>query len=54
KPQHDDKGFVDSGCSRHMTGNIAYLFDFKQFNGGYAAFRGGAYGGKIAGKGTLK
>ncbi|GJX11107.1 hypothetical protein Tco_0200966 [Tanacetum coccineum] len=24
-PQQDDKGFVDSGCSRHMTGNIAYL-----------------------------
>ncbi|GKF79279.1 hypothetical protein Tco_0234847, partial [Tanacetum coccineum] len=24
KPEHDDKGFVDSGCSRHMTGNIAY------------------------------
>ncbi|GJQ89357.1 putative ribonuclease H-like domain-containing protein [Tanacetum coccineum] len=44
KPQHDDKGFVDSGCSRHMTGNIAYLFDFKQFDGG------GAYGGKISGK----
>ncbi|GJS17010.1 hypothetical protein Tco_0411482 [Tanacetum coccineum] len=21
KPQHDDKGFVDSGCSRHMTGS---------------------------------
>ncbi|GJW33219.1 putative ribonuclease H-like domain-containing protein [Tanacetum coccineum] len=33
KPQHDDKGFVDSGCSRHMTGNIAYLSDFKQFDG---------------------
>ncbi|GKB51027.1 hypothetical protein Tco_0901780, partial [Tanacetum coccineum] len=41
KPQHDDKGFVDSGCSRHMTGNIAYLFDFKQFDGGYVAFGGG-------------
>ncbi|GKF30922.1 hypothetical protein Tco_0100720, partial [Tanacetum coccineum] len=27
----DDKGFVDSGCSRHMTGNIAYLSDFKEF-----------------------
>ncbi|GJY33650.1 hypothetical protein Tco_0418119 [Tanacetum coccineum] len=54
KPQHDDKGFVDSGCSRHMTGNIAYLFDFKQFDGGYVAFGGGAYGGKISGKGTLK
>ncbi|GJU75560.1 putative ribonuclease H-like domain-containing protein [Tanacetum coccineum] len=43
KPQLDDKGFVDSGCSRHMTSNIAYLFDFKQvFDGGYFAFRGGA------------
>ncbi|GJV25793.1 putative ribonuclease H-like domain-containing protein [Tanacetum coccineum] len=54
KPQHDDKGFVDSGCSRHMTGNIAYLSDFKQFDGGYVAFGGGAYGGKISSKGTLK
>ncbi|GKF37561.1 hypothetical protein Tco_0114319 [Tanacetum coccineum] len=52
KPQHDDKGFVDSGCSRHMTGNIAYLSDFKQFDGGYVAFGRGAYGGKISGKGT--
>ncbi|GKB90716.1 putative ribonuclease H-like domain-containing protein, partial [Tanacetum coccineum] len=40
-----------NGCSRHMTGNIAYLSDFKQFDGGYVAFRGGAYGGKISGKG---
>ncbi|GJT03845.1 putative ribonuclease H-like domain-containing protein [Tanacetum coccineum] len=54
KPQHDDKGFVDSGCSRHMTGNIAYLSNFKQFDRGYVAFGGGAYGGKISGKGTLK
>ncbi|GJR18863.1 putative ribonuclease H-like domain-containing protein [Tanacetum coccineum] len=54
KPQHDDKGFVDSGCSRHMTGNISYLSDFKEFDGGYVAFRGGAYGGRITGKGTLK
>ncbi|GKA06974.1 putative ribonuclease H-like domain-containing protein [Tanacetum coccineum] len=54
KPQHDDKGFVDNGCSRHMTGNIAYLYDFKQFDGGYVAFGGGAYGGKISSKGTRK
>ncbi|GJS68955.1 putative ribonuclease H-like domain-containing protein [Tanacetum coccineum] len=54
KPQHDDKGFVDSGCSRHMTGNIAHLSDFKEFDRGYVAFRGGAYGGRITGKGTLK
>ncbi|GJS07443.1 hypothetical protein Tco_0364239 [Tanacetum coccineum] len=54
KPQLDDKGFVDSGCSRHMIGNIAYLSDFKQFDRCYVAFGGGAYGGKISGKGTLK
>ncbi|GKD48069.1 hypothetical protein Tco_1277045, partial [Tanacetum coccineum] len=44
KPQHDDKGFVDSGCSRHMTGNIAYLSDFKQFDEVYVAFGGVEYG----------
>ncbi|GKF57029.1 hypothetical protein Tco_0170566, partial [Tanacetum coccineum] len=54
KPQLDDKGFVDSGCSRNITGNIAYLSDFKLFDGGYVAFGGGAYGGKISGKGTLE
>ncbi|GJT07728.1 hypothetical protein Tco_0842190 [Tanacetum coccineum] len=54
KPQHDDKGFVDSGCSRYMTGNIAYLLDFKEFDGGYVAFGGGTYGGRITSKGTLK
>ncbi|GKC30771.1 hypothetical protein Tco_1038065 [Tanacetum coccineum] len=42
--QLNDKGFVDSGCSRHMTGNIAYLLDFKDFDGGYVTFGGGAYG----------
>ncbi|GKF25103.1 hypothetical protein Tco_0080997, partial [Tanacetum coccineum] len=54
KPQHDDKGFVDNGCSRHMTGNIDYLSDFKECDRGYVAFGGGAYGGRITGKGTLK
>ncbi|GJQ96469.1 ribonuclease H-like domain-containing protein [Tanacetum coccineum] len=54
KPLMDDKGFVDSGCSRHMTGNIAYLSDFKEFDGGYVTFGGGAHGGRISGKGTLK
>ncbi|GJV84998.1 ribonuclease H-like domain-containing protein, partial [Tanacetum coccineum] len=50
----DDKGFVDSGCSKNMTGNIAYLSDFKEFDGGYVTFGGGAHGGRISGKGTLK
>ncbi|GJV98808.1 zinc finger BED domain-containing protein RICESLEEPER 2-like protein [Tanacetum coccineum] len=50
QPQQDDTGFVDSGCSRHMTGNIAYLSDFKEFDGGYVTFGGGAHGGRISGK----
>ncbi|GJT51213.1 ribonuclease H-like domain-containing protein [Tanacetum coccineum] len=54
KPQQDDTGFVDIGCSRHMTGNIAYLSDFKEFDGGYVTFGGGAHGGTISGKGTVK
>nr|GEZ27690.1 hypothetical protein [Tanacetum cinerariifolium] len=48
----DDKGFWDSGCSRHMTGNISYLSDFEPFDGGYVSF--GQGGCKITGKGTIK
>ncbi|GJW77163.1 hypothetical protein Tco_0138845 [Tanacetum coccineum] len=52
--QLNDKGFVDSGCSRHMTGNIAHLSDFKDFDGGYVTFGRGAYGGrKILAKFTM-
>ncbi|GJR36569.1 putative ribonuclease H-like domain-containing protein [Tanacetum coccineum] len=43
-----------SGCSRHMTESMSYLSDFKEFDGGYVTFRGGAKGGKITSKGTLK
>nr|GFA35772.1 hypothetical protein [Tanacetum cinerariifolium] len=31
----EDKGYVDSGCSRHMTRNMSYLSDFKKVDGGY-------------------
>nr|GEV29459.1 ribonuclease H-like domain-containing protein [Tanacetum cinerariifolium] len=48
KPRNDDKGFIDSRCSRHMTRNIAYLSDFKEFDRGYVTFRGGAHGGRIS------
>nr|GEV43662.1 retrovirus-related Pol polyprotein from transposon TNT 1-94 [Tanacetum cinerariifolium] len=34
------KGIVDSGCSRHMTGNKAYLVHYHDFNGGPVAFGG--------------
>ncbi|GJT47377.1 hypothetical protein Tco_0956092 [Tanacetum coccineum] len=33
---------------------MSYLSDFKEFDGGYVTFGGGAKGGKITGKGTLK
>nr|GEX16316.1 hypothetical protein [Tanacetum cinerariifolium] len=48
----DDKGYRDSGCSRHMTGNISYLSNFEPFDGGYVSFVQG--GRKITGKGTIK
>ncbi|GKF27531.1 putative ribonuclease H-like domain-containing protein [Tanacetum coccineum] len=37
-----------------MTGNMSYLSDFKEFYGGYVTFGGGAKGGRITSKGTLK
>nr|GEY51936.1 reverse transcriptase domain-containing protein [Tanacetum cinerariifolium] len=48
----DDKGYWDSGYSRHMTGNISYLSDYEPFNGGYVSF--GQGGCKITGKWTFK
>nr|GEW00665.1 putative ribonuclease H-like domain-containing protein [Tanacetum cinerariifolium] len=49
-----DKGVIDSRCSRHMTGNMSYLSEFKELNGGYVAFGGNPKGGKIFGKGKIK
>ncbi|GJR37821.1 hypothetical protein Tco_1213505 [Tanacetum coccineum] len=53
KPQQDDTGFVNSGYSRYMTGNIAYLSDFKEFDEGYVTFGEGAHGGKSFDKGLV-
>ncbi|KAJ9543719.1 LOW QUALITY PROTEIN: hypothetical protein OSB04_023426 [Centaurea solstitialis] len=41
---------VDSGCSRHMTGIMSLLEDFKKFEGGHVAFGDNPKGGKISGK----
>ncbi|GKD92764.1 hypothetical protein Tco_1372601, partial [Tanacetum coccineum] len=34
-PQMDlqDKRVIDSGCSRHMTGNMSYLTDYEEIDG---------------------
>ncbi|GJY94777.1 putative ribonuclease H-like domain-containing protein [Tanacetum coccineum] len=55
-PQMDlqDQGVIDSGCSRHMTGNMSYLTDYEEIDGGYVAFGGNPKGGKITGKCTIK
>nr|GFA61377.1 hypothetical protein [Tanacetum cinerariifolium] len=49
-PQHalKDKGVIDSGCSRHMTGNMSYLSDFEELNGRYVVFGGNPKGGNIS------
>nr|GFA02267.1 hypothetical protein [Tanacetum cinerariifolium] len=49
-----DKGVIDSGCSWHMKGNMSYLSDFEELNGGYVAFGGNPKGGKISGKERLR
>nr|GEW86433.1 DNA-directed DNA polymerase [Tanacetum cinerariifolium] len=46
------KGIVDSGCSRHMTGNKAYLVEYQDFNGGPFAFGGSK--GQITSRGKIR
>ncbi|GKB52533.1 ribonuclease H-like domain-containing protein [Tanacetum coccineum] len=55
-PQQDlkDKGVIDSGCSRHMTGNRSYLTDYEEIDGGFVAFGGNSKGGKITRKGKIR
>ncbi|GJY63364.1 hypothetical protein Tco_0464824 [Tanacetum coccineum] len=49
-----DKGVIDSGCSRHITGNRSYLTDYEEIDGGFVAFGGNSKGGKMIGKGTIR
>nr|GEU62768.1 ribonuclease H-like domain-containing protein [Tanacetum cinerariifolium] len=55
-PQMDlqEKRVIDSGCSRHMTGNMSYLTDYKEIDGGYVAFGGNSKGRKIIGNDTIR
>ncbi|GKC44387.1 hypothetical protein Tco_1062109 [Tanacetum coccineum] len=49
-----EKGVIDSGCSRHMTGNKSYLSYYEEIDGGFVAFGGNSKGGKITGKGKIR
>ncbi|GKA10535.1 ribonuclease H-like domain-containing protein [Tanacetum coccineum] len=49
-----EKGVIDSRCSRHMTGKKSYLSDYEETDGGFVAFGGNPKGGKITGKGKIR
>ncbi|GKA17693.1 putative ribonuclease H-like domain-containing protein [Tanacetum coccineum] len=50
--EYKDKGVIDSGCSRYMTGNKCYLDEYKDYDGGFVSFGDGK--GRISGKGKIK
>ncbi|GJY97107.1 hypothetical protein Tco_0514017 [Tanacetum coccineum] len=49
-----EKGVINSGCSRHMTGNKSYLSDYEEIDGGFVAFCGNPKGSKITRKGKIR
>ncbi|GJY51517.1 putative ribonuclease H-like domain-containing protein [Tanacetum coccineum] len=36
--EYKEKGVIDSGCSRHMTGNKCYLTEYEDYDGGFVSF----------------
>ncbi|GJZ76073.1 hypothetical protein Tco_0640538 [Tanacetum coccineum] len=50
--EYKEKGFIDSGYSRHMTGNKFYLTGYEDYDGGFVSFGDGK--GRISGKGKIK
>ncbi|GKF59676.1 hypothetical protein Tco_0176462, partial [Tanacetum coccineum] len=45
-----DQGVIDSRCSRYMKGNMSYLTNYEEIDGGYVSFKENLKGGKITGK----
>ncbi|GJX73709.1 putative ribonuclease H-like domain-containing protein [Tanacetum coccineum] len=50
--EYKEKGVIDSGCSRHMTGNKCYLAKYEDYDGGFVSFGDGK--GRITIKGKIK
>nr|GEW70142.1 retrovirus-related Pol polyprotein from transposon TNT 1-94 [Tanacetum cinerariifolium] len=48
--EENEKGVIDSGCSRHMTRNMSYPTDYEEIYEGYVAFGGNHKGEKITRK----
>ncbi|GJW45935.1 hypothetical protein Tco_0077581 [Tanacetum coccineum] len=45
--EYKEKAVIDSGCSRHMTGNKCYLDEYEDYDGGLVSFGDGK--GRISG-----
>ncbi|GJW24269.1 putative ribonuclease H-like domain-containing protein [Tanacetum coccineum] len=50
--EYKEKGVIDSGCSRHMTGNKCYLDEYEDYDGGFVSFGDGK--GRISRKSKIK
>nr|GFA35331.1 hypothetical protein [Tanacetum cinerariifolium] len=50
--EYKEKGVIDSGYSRHMTGNNCYLTNYEDYDGGFVSFGDGK--GRISRKGQIK
>ncbi|GKC45693.1 putative ribonuclease H-like domain-containing protein [Tanacetum coccineum] len=50
--EYKEKGVIDNGCSRHMTGNKCYLDEYEDYDGGFVSFGDGKR--RISGKGKIK
>ncbi|GJR64019.1 hypothetical protein Tco_0010084 [Tanacetum coccineum] len=50
--EYKEKAVIDSGCSRHMTGNKCYLNEYEDYDGGFVSFGDGK--GRISRKGKSK
>ncbi|GKF95342.1 hypothetical protein Tco_0288077 [Tanacetum coccineum] len=50
--EYKEKGVIDSGCSRHMTGNKCYLTEYEDYDGGFVSFGDGK--GRISRKDKIK
>ncbi|GJU47304.1 ribonuclease H-like domain-containing protein [Tanacetum coccineum] len=50
--EYKEKGVIDSGYSRHMTGNKCYLTEYEDYHGGFVSFGDGK--GRISGKGDKR
>jgi len=47
------KWYLDSGCSRHMTGDTSMFIDFSRKERGFVSY-GDNHQGKILGKGVVR